>query len=48
MLLVKCLLEGKCNISTGLAKTPKQRLTRCARVEIKFLAASWIYVPEII
>jgi hypothetical protein len=44
---VKYLLEGTGNISTGLAKVPKQRLTKCACVEKEFLAASWNTVPEI-
>jgi hypothetical protein len=48
MLLVKCLLEGTGDISTGLAEVPKQKPTKCARVEKKILAASWNCVPEII
>jgi len=48
MLLVKCLLEGTGNIWRGLAKVPKQKLTKCARVEKEFLVASWNCVSEII
>jgi hypothetical protein len=48
LLLVKCLLKGTENMSTGLSKVPKQKVTKHTLVEKYFLAAIWNCVPEII